>query len=353
MKSLSYCIVFIFSSVLLSSSLLAQSQLRPSKTETLATFTFLQPDNQPLASSKVLFKGNKGTKVTAMTNSSGMLKTLLPNNENFTTVTGENSNDKLIKTGNREYSAIGGQRYTHRFIEYSFYYKNNKGENVKGELVNVVSSSGKTYTQTTNANGLALFYLPIKGKYTVNLTHYPNAKKIDIPDEGYASMQLSHPFRGMSSVEKAAFNIEQGERAKEREKDALVRKKSQDERAEKAALVERQATKDAAQKAALESAIPTDEATLVVFFASQREHKGAGTITVYDGDKDGYVIGHIRSIWSCTRGPIKQEDYEAQTIKRKGTYSYYAKSSQGMEWEGTYEVLDNKQKNIPLRIQHK
>jgi hypothetical protein len=37
----------------------------------------------------------------------------------------------------------------------------------------------------------------------------------------------------------------------------------------------------------------------------------------------------------------------------KGTYTYYAKSTQGIEWEGTYEVLGGGQKNIPLRIKDK
>ncbi len=353
MKSLLYCLAFIFGSTLLSTSLLAQSQLRPSKTETLATFTFLQPNNQPFANSKVLFKGNKGTKVTAMTNASGIVKTLLPNNENFTTVSGEYSNDKLIKTGNREYSAIGGRRYTHRFIEYSFYYKDYNGEGIEGEVVQVESSSGKTYTQTTAAKGLALFYLPIQDKYSVHLSQYSNVKKVDIPDQGYASMTLSHPFKGLSSADKVAYDLKQEESIKKNAQASAAQKAAQIEREKIATKAAEKAAEDVIKKEAAENAIPANEATLVVFFASQSEHKGVGTITVYDGDKDGYVIGQIRSIWSCTRGPIKEEDYEAKTIKRKGTYRYYAKSSQGMEWEGTYEVTDQRRKNIPLRIKDK
>lgn len=353
MKYLLHLLPFICSLLLISSTLIAQERLKPSKTETLATFTFLQPNKQPFANSEVLFKGNKGTKVRAMTNASGLVKTLLPNNEDFTTVSGEYSNDKLIKTGNREYSAIGGERYTHRFIEYSFYYKNYNGEGIQGEVVQIESSSGKTYTQTTAAKGLALFYLPIQDKYSVHLSQYSNVKKVDIPDQGYASMTLSQPFQGLSSADKVAYDLKQEEIVKENAQAEVLQKAAQIEREKIATKAAKKAAENLIKKEAAENAIPANEATLVVFFASQREHKGVGTITVYDGGKDGYVIGQVRSIWSCTRGPIKEEDYEAKTIKRKGTYSYYAKSSQGMEWEGTYEVTEQGQKNIPLRIKDK
>lgn len=346
MKFQQHCILFILSSVLFSTALLAQDRLKPSKTETLATFTFLNPNNQPFANSEVLFKGNKGSKVVAKTDASGVVKTLLPNNEDFTTLSGEYENHQLLKTGNRAYSAIGGKRYTHRFIEYSFYYKNYDGEGVKDELVTVVSNSGKNYTQTTDAKGLALFYLPIEEKYTVHLTHYPNAKTIDIPDAGHSYVQLSHPFQWMSSAEKEQADIRQAETAQQIAQAEVAQKAAKEKAAAKA-------TKEAAQKAQIENSIPPDEATVIVFFASEPEHKGVGTITVYDGGKDGPVIGTVRSVWNCTRGPVKEAQIEAKTIKRKGTYTYYAKSTQGMEWEGTYEVSTARQKNIPLRIKHK
>lgn len=350
MKFISYCIAFVFCSFLFSSSLLAQERLKPSKTETLATFTFLQPNNQPFANATIVFKGNKGSKVTAITNAAGVIKTLLPNNENFTTISGAYFNDRIIKTGNRAYSAIGGKRYSHRFIEYSFYYKNTAGNGVKDEIVTIVSNTGKTYTQTTAANGLALFYLPIQEKYTVNLTHYPNAKTIDIPDSGHSSMQFSASVQRMSSVEKEQADIRQEKRAEELVKER-AEAKIQAEIAQEAA--EKQRIKDAAQKERENKAIDAGAATRVVFFASQAEFKSVGVITVYDGGKNGAVIGHIRSVWSCTRGPVKEEKFEAQVVKTKGTYTYYAKSSQGVEWEGSYEVLGGKRKNIPLRIEHK
>lgn len=324
MKVLLCCIAFIFSSLLLSTSLFSQERLKPSKTETLATFTFLQPNSQPFANEVVLFKGNKGSKVSAKTNTSGLVKTLLPNNENFTTTSGEYLNDRLIKTGNKAYSAIGGKRYTHRFIEYSFYYKNTSGEAVKDELVTIISNTGKTYTQTTTADGLALFYLPIQEKYTVNLTYYPNARTIEIPDAGYSYLQMSYSFYSMSSLE-----TEQSDISRE--------KSEQEER----------------QREETEKADRERSPTIVVFFASQAEYKSVGTITVYDGGKGGTVVGEVRAIWNCTNGPNKKEQIEAKVIKMKGTYTYYAKSTQGIEWEGTYEVLGGGQKNIPLRIKHK
>jgi len=325
MKFLSYCIAFIFSTLLFSTSLLAQERLKPSKTETLATFTFLQPNNQPLANSVILFRGNRGSKISATTNASGLVKTLLPNNESFTTISGEYLNDRLIRTGNKAYSAIGGKRYTHRFIEYSFYYKNNNGEGAKGELVTIISNTGKTYTQTTTADGFALFYLPIQEKYTVNLPQHPNAKTIDIPDSGHSYLQFSSSFRGRSSLEKEQDDIRQEERAEE-----LVKQKEKNKKS-----------------------IPISMSTRIVFFASQSKLKGVGIITVYDGGKNGAVIGIVHSIWNCSRGPIKEEDIEAQIVKTKGTYTYYAKSAEGVEWEGSYEVLGGGQKNIPLRIKDK
>jgi hypothetical protein len=340
----------MFSSLLLSTSLLAQERLKPSKTETLATFTFLQPNNQPFANSVILFRGNKGSKISATTNASGLLKTLLPNNETFTTISGVYLNDRLIKTGNKAYSAIGGKRYTHRFIEYSFYYKNKNGDGAKGELVTIVSNTGKTYTQTTTADGFALFYLPIQEKYTVNLTHHPNAKTIDIPDSGHSYLQFSSSFRGMSSIEKEQSGIREVERAKE-----LVKKRAQAKAQAKIdeEVAEEKRVKDTAQKEKNEKSISVGMSTRIVFFASQSKFKGVGVITVYDGGKNGAVIGKVRSIWSCTRGPIKEDDFEAQVVKRKGTYTYYAKSAEGVEWEGSYEVLGGGRKNIPLKIKDK
>lgn len=342
MKFLLYSLLFIVSFVLFSTSLLAQDRLKPSKTETLATFTFLQPNNQPFANSTILFKGNKGSKITASTNASGMVKALLPNNENFTTISGEYFNDKLIKTGNRAYSAIGGKRYTHRFIEYSFYYKNYDGEGIKDELVTILSNSGKEYTQTTDAKGLALFYLPIQEKYTVNVTYYPNAKTIDIADEGYASMQISHPFQWMSSAEKEQADIRKAERAQKVIAQKAIEEKNTQESEE-----------EEVKEETIKNTIPANESTLVVFFASQKEHKKDGTITVYDGGKGGAVIGKINSVWNCTRGPLKEEDIEASIRKRKGAHKFYAKSAQGTVWQGTYEVSGDGQKNIPLRIKDK
>lgn len=350
MKILSYCMLFSFSFFLCSTSLLAQERLKPSKTETLASFTFLQPNSQPFANATIVFKGNKGSTITAKTSSSGLVKALLPNNENFTTTSGEYFNDRLIKTGNRAYSAIGGKRYTHRFIEYTFYYKNDDGAGVKDELVTIVSNTGKTYTQTTAANGLAVFYLPIEGKYTLNLTHYPNTRTIDVEDAGHSFVQLNYSFRGMSSRETEQADVRAEERAKDRAAEK-IRRDAEAKIAQKALL--EQKTKDAAQKAREQKAIDAGVATRVVFFASQSESKGVGAITIYDGGKEGAVIGKVTSVWSCTRGPIKEEQIEANIVKVKGTYTYYAKSSQGMEWEGTYEVLGGKQKNIPLRIKQK
>lgn len=350
MKLLSYFIAFIFSSFLFSISLLAQERLKPSKTETLATFTFLQPNNQPFSNATIVFEGNKGSKVVAKTNASGLLKTLLPNNENFTTTSGAYFNDRIIKTGNRAYSAIGGKRYTHRFIEYSFYYKNNNGTGIKNEVVTIVSNTGKTYTQTTTTGGLALFHLPIQDKYTVNLPHYPKAKTIDIADSGHSYLQLNASFIGMSSTEKEQADTRAVELVEERRKEK-IKAEAQEKIAQKVA--EEKRIKDAAQKEREDKAILAGAATRIVFFASQKEHKSAGIITVYDGGKDGKVIGKINSVWSCTRGPLKEEQFEANIVKTKGIYSYYAKSNQGVEWEGTYEVLGGKQKNIPLRIKDK
>jgi len=202
MKFIYYPTLFIFSYLFISTSVIAQNSLKPSKTETLASFTFLQPNNQPYANAEILFKGNKGSNIKATTSASGLVKVLLPNNENFTTRSGEYFNSKLIKTGNRAYSAIGGQRYTHKFIEYSFYYKNKNGAGTKDELVSIVSNTGKTYTQTTAADGLALFHLPIEEKYTLNLTYYPKVRTIDVSDSEHAFVQMNYTFRGMSSLEK-------------------------------------------------------------------------------------------------------------------------------------------------------
>ncbi|CAA6813377.1 MAG: Unknown protein [uncultured Aureispira sp.] len=350
MKFSSYSIALTFSFLFLASSLIAQERLKPSKTETLATFTFLQPDKQPYANLEILFKGNKGSNIKARTNASGLVKVLLPNNEDFTTRSGEYFNGRLIKTGNKAYSAIGGQRYTHKFIEYSFYYTNLKGEGVKGELVTILSNTGKTYTKTTLANGLALFHLPIEATYTLNLTYHPDVRTIEVPDAGHSFVQMNYTFRGVSSYEKEQADIRREERVKERAK-AQIQAAAQEKTTQEALEVKR--TKDAAQKAREDKAILAGAATRVVFFASQPEYKGVGTITVYDGGKEGAVIGSINSVWSCMRGPEKEGKIEAYVVKSKGTYTYYAKSAQGVEWSGTYEILGGEQKNIPLRIKDK
>ncbi len=78
------------------------------------------------------------------------------------------------------------------------------------------------------------------------------------------------------------------------------------------------------------NSVQSTKPTMVIFFASDREFKHLGEISVFGGSKKGKLLGTVNSVWSCHSGP-SEENAEVKFKKMKGSYTYYAVSNQGYE----------------------
>jgi hypothetical protein len=203
---------------------------------------------------------------------------------------------------------------------------NFQNQPVKGEKIFTILSSGDTLNNQTNQNGEVKIYIPIKDTFEVQ-TKYNLIKRFEIPDKGYESLKLEYQYKGQSSIE---FELEE-----EQNKLAEIKYKRD------------KLTRDSIKR--YEDSVATTQPTTVIFFASDRDFKHLGEISVFDGSEKGELLGTVNSVWSCHSGP-PFKDAEVIFKKMKGVYTYYAKSTQGYVWEGTYNINGGGWKRIILEI---
>ena len=98
------------------------------------------------------------------------------------------------------------------------------------------------------------------------------------------------------------------------------------------------------------NSVQSTKPTMVIFFASDREFKHLGEISVFGGSKKGKLLGTVNSVWSCHSGP-SEENAEVKFKKMKGSYTYYAVSNQGYEQEGSYNIKGGGWKRLILEIE--
>jgi len=326
-SSLHICYIII----LLFSKAFGQGSLTPTSDEALIILKVLNPIGSPFKNADVTFKNNEVSKFTATTNNQGILKILLPIGNQYSVNCGDSINERLIYSGDRGYSTWSGTRYTYRFIDFTFNFRDYQDRQIDKETISIVLSSGDTLIEETDKYGDARFFIPIKSSFTV-YTEYNLVKSFTIPDEGYESISFEFNYQGESSK--------------------AIEKQKKEARLAQVEYERYQTTLDSIR--AHEDSIRSTQPTSIIFFASSaivsdQEMRHPGEISVFDGGKEGVKIGSLNSIWSCHSGP-SLKDAEIILEKTKGTHSYYAKSSQGFEWEGDYEITGGGWKHIILEI---
>mgnify|MGYP000123571631 FL=1 len=310
----------------MSQSLRSQEELSPTANKCLLILEVLNPDDSPFSNKLVQFIDEKREIFQSKTNEKGFLKILLPIGNRYYTKCNSLVNERTIAIQNIGYSTFSTSRYTHRFTEFALKYLNFQNQAVKGEKIFTILSSGDTLNNQTNQNGEVKIYIPIKDTFEVQ-TKYNLIKRFEIPDKGYESLKLEYQYRGQSSIE---FELEE-----EQNKLAEIKYKRD------------KLTRDSIKR--YEDSVATTQPTTVIFFASDRDFKHLGEISVFDGSEKGELLGTVNSVWSCHSGP-PVKDAEVIFKKMKGVYTYYAKSTQGYVWEGTYNINGGGWKRIILEI---
>ncbi len=308
------------------SSVLGQEHLSPSSDKTLVILKVLNPDDSPYKNALVKFINSSMIEFKATTDNNGVLRTLLPIGNKFMVTCGELKNERLINLSNRGYATWTGTRYTCRFIKFTFNFRDYQNKPIYQESIFTVLDSGDTLIEKTNQDGNAKFFVPIERVFEVSTKHKV-IKRFEIPDDGYEAISLSFKYRGQSS--KAIEKEEKEDQLAQIEYEKL------------------QKTRDSIL--AYEDSIRSTQPTGIIFFASDKEMRYLGEISVFDGGKEGDKLGTVNAVWSCHSGP-GVKDAEVTLEKTKGNYSYYAKSSQGYEWEGYYEITGGGWKTIILEI---
>ena len=312
--------------LLISKIIASQEILQPSASETLLILEVSNPDDSPYKNKVVKFIDENENEFKSTTNSKGELKVLVPNGHNYYTKCEELKNERLIKIGSRGYSTFSTKRYTYRFTEFTLQFINYQNKPVNGEEILALLASGDSLIKKTDPYGKVKFYFPIEESFEVK-TKYKLIKKFEIPDEGYQSVAFDYRYRGQSTKE-YEHAVKQSELAileyakKNRIRDSIKR---------------------------YNDSIQSTKPTVVIFFASDREFKHLGEISVYDGSKNGKLLGTVNSVWSCHSGP-SEKDAEVKFKKMKGSYTYYAISAQGYEWEGSYNIKGGGWESVILEI---
>ena len=310
----------------MSQSLRSQEELSPTANKSLLILEVLNPDDSPFSNKLVQFIDEKREIFQSKTNEKGFLKILLPIGNRYYTKCNSLVNERTIAIQNVGYSTFSTSRYTHRFTEFALKYLNFQNQPVKGEKIFTILSSGDTLNNQTNQNGEVKIYIPIKDTFEVQ-TKYNLIKRFEIPDKGYESLKLEYQYKGQSSIE---FELEE-----EQNKLAEIKYKRD------------KLIRDSIKR--YEDSVATTQPTTVIFFASDRDFKHLGEISVFDGSENGELLGTVNSVWSCHSGP-PVKDAEVIFKKMKGVYTYYAKSTQGYVWEGTYNINGGGWKRIILEI---
>ena len=313
--------------ILISKTIVSQEILQPSATETLLILEVLNPNDSPYENKIVKLIDENKNEFMSTTNSKGELKVLVPNGHSYFTKCGDLKNERIINIGSRGYSTFSSKRYTYRFTEFTLQFINYQNKPVIGEEILTLLASGDSLIKKTDSYGKAKFYLPIKESFDVR-TKYNLIKKFEIPDKGYQSVAYDFRYRGQSTKEY---------------EDAVIQNKL--------AMIEyakQNRIRDSIQK--YNDSVQSTKPTMVIFFASDREFKHLGEISVFDGSKKGELLGTVNSVWSCHSGP-SEENAEVKFKKMKGSYTYYAISAQGYEWEGSYNIKGGGWERVILEIE--
>lgn len=313
--------------ILISKTIVSQEILQPSATETLLILEVLNPNDSPYENKIVKLIDENKNEFMSTTNSKGELKVLVPNGHSYFTKCGDLKNERIINIGSRGYSTFSSKRYTYRFTEFTLQFINYQNKPVIGEEILTLLASGDSLIKKTDSYGKAKFYLPIKESFDVR-TKYNLIKKFEIPDKGYQSVAYDFRYRGQSTKEY---------------EDAVIQNKL--------AMIEyakQNRIRDSIQK--YNDSVQSTKPTMVIFFASDREFKHLGEISVFDGSKKGKLLGTVNSVWSCHSGP-SEENAEVKFKKMKGSYTYYAVSTQGYEWEGSYNIKGGGWERVILEIE--
>ena len=313
--------------ILISKTIVSQEILQPSATETLLILEILNPNDSPYENKIVKLIDENKNEFKSTTNSKGELKVLVPNGHSYFTKCGELKNERIINIGNRGYSTFSSKRYTYRFTEFTLQFINYQNKPVIGEEILTLLASGDSLIKKTDSYGKAKFYLPIKESFDVR-TKYNLIKKFEIPDKGYQSVAYDFRYRGQSTKEY---------------EDAVIQNKL--------AMIEyakQNRIRDSIQR--YNDSVQSTKPTMVIFFASDREFKHLGEISIFDGSKKGKLLGTVNSVWSCHSGP-SEENAEVKFKKMKGSYTYYAVSTQGYEWEGSYNIKGGGWERVILEIE--
>ena len=313
--------------ILISKTIVSQEILQPSATETLLILEVLNPNDSPYENKIVKLIDENKNEFMSTTNSKGELKVLVPNGHSYFTKCGDLKNERIINIGSRGYSTFSSKRYTYRFTEFTLQFINYQNKPVIGEEILTLLASGDSLIKKTDSYGKAKFYLPIKESFDVR-TKYNLIKKFEIPDKGYQSVAYDFRYRGQSTKEY---------------EDAVIQNEL--------AIIEyakQNRIRDSIQR--YNDSIQSTKSTMVIFFASDREFKHLGEISVFDGSKKGKLLGTVNSVWSCHSGP-SEENAEVKFKKMKGSYTYYAVSTQGYEWEGSYNIKGGGWERVILEIE--
>lgn len=313
--------------ILISKTIVSQEILQPSATETLLILEVLNPNDSPYENKIVKLIDENKNEFKSTTNSKGELKVLVPNGHSYFTKCGELKNERIINIGSRGYSTFSSKRYTYRFTEFTLQFINYQNKPVIGEEILTLLASGDSLVKKTDSYGKAKFYLPIKESFDVR-TKYNLIKKFEIPDKGYQSVAYDFRYRGQSTKEY---------------EDAVIQNKL--------AMIEyakQNRIRDSIQR--YNDSVQSTKPTMVIFFASDREFKHLGEISVFNGSKKGDLLGTVNSVWSCHSGP-SEENAEVKFKKMKGSYTYYAVSTQGYEWEGSYNIKGGGWERVILEIE--
>ena len=179
-------------------SVFGQEKLNPSSSKTLVILEVLNPDDSPYKNAVVMLKDNNMNEFKATTNSKGVLKVLVPVGNKYMVNCNDLKNELLINISNRGYATWSGTRYTHRFIEFTFNFKDYQNKPIDQEKIFTVLNSGDTLVKKTNQYGNAKFFVPIERAFEVSTKH-KFIKRFEIPDDGYEAISLNFKYRGQSS----------------------------------------------------------------------------------------------------------------------------------------------------------
>ncbi|MCP4441260.1 MAG: hypothetical protein GY810_20335 [Aureispira sp.] len=218
-------------SLLLSSSIL-WAQLTEADTFAFLNLKLYQPDGSAYANQKVLLKGKKpGHQVTVKTNAKGLVKAKVPMSDTYSIHCGKDQCFRTVDVGDFPYVTKNFQGYTRRFLYFKFVCTQLNGAPLVGEEVSVTSNTtGEVYTDSSNAKGIAEFYLPYEYDFSVSLDYYPEITSLNPKENKKEYKMMSSGFSWIGSKEKERLAIIADSLAKVREKEIIAEAKARKER---------------------------------------------------------------------------------------------------------------------------